>query len=78
VEQARQRFQKAIDLRPDYVLARLALAQLQVTAGTSTPPSKARSSALDRSQYNSARLIESAALMARRNFWTRANCWTPC
>jgi tetratricopeptide (TPR) repeat protein len=37
-EQARQRFQKAIDLRPDYVLARLALAQLQVTQRTSTPP----------------------------------------
>jgi tetratricopeptide (TPR) repeat protein len=29
-EQARQQFQKAIELRPDYVLARLALAQLQV------------------------------------------------
>ena len=30
-EQARQQFSKAIELRPDYVLARLALAQLQVT-----------------------------------------------
>ena len=30
-EQARQQFQKAIELRPDYVLARLALAQLQVS-----------------------------------------------
>jgi tetratricopeptide (TPR) repeat protein len=30
-EQARQLFQKAIDLRPDYLLARLALAQLEVS-----------------------------------------------
>ena len=29
-EQARQEFQKSIDLRPDYLLARMALAQLQL------------------------------------------------
>src|SRR5438477_2372139 len=30
-EQARQQFTKAIELRPDYIMARLALAQLQVS-----------------------------------------------
>src|SRR5437899_7639321 len=32
-EQAKQQFQKAIELQPSYVMARLALAQLQVSRG---------------------------------------------
>jgi tetratricopeptide (TPR) repeat protein len=68
-EQARQRFQKAIDLRPDYVLARLALAQLQVTRGDFDAALKSAQQVLsiDRNN-NSARLIESAALMGQKKF----------
>jgi len=68
-EQARQRFQKAIDLRPDYVLARLALAQLQVTRGDFDAALKSSQQvlAIDRNN-NSARLIESAALMGQKKF----------
>jgi len=69
-EQARQRFQKAIDLRPDYVLARLALAQLQVTRGDFDAALKSSEEVLakyDRNN-NSARLIASAALMGQKKF----------
>jgi len=68
-EQARQHFQKAIDLRPDYVLARLALAQLQVTRGDFDAALKSAQQVLtiDRNN-NHARLIASAALMGQKKF----------
>jgi tetratricopeptide (TPR) repeat protein len=68
-EQARQRFQRAIDLRSDYVLARLALAQLQVTRGDFDAALKSSQQllAIDHNN-NSARLIESAALMGQKKF----------
>jgi tetratricopeptide (TPR) repeat protein len=69
-EQARQHFQKAIDLRPDYVLARLALAQLQITRGDFDAALKGAQEILlkyDRNN-NNARLIASAALMGQKKF----------
>jgi tetratricopeptide (TPR) repeat protein len=68
-EQARQRYQKAIDLRPDYVLARLSLAQLQVTRGDFDAAIKSSQAvlAIDRNN-NNARLIASAALMGQKKF----------
>ena len=68
-EQARQRFQKAIDLRSDYVLARLALAQLQVTRGDFDAALKSSQAVLAIDQNNSnAHLISSAALMGQKKF----------
>jgi tetratricopeptide (TPR) repeat protein len=68
-EQARQLYQKAIDLRPDYVLARLALAQLQLTRGDFDAALKTAQAtlAIDRNNSN-ALLIESAALMGQKKF----------
>jgi tetratricopeptide (TPR) repeat protein len=68
-EQARQLFQKAIDLRPDYILARRALAQLQLNQGDFDAALKSAQAilAIDRND-NSARLIESAALMGQKKF----------
>jgi tetratricopeptide (TPR) repeat protein len=70
LEQARQHFQKAIDLRADYVLARLSLAQLQITRGDFDAALKSAQEVLlkyDRNN-NNARLIASAALMGQRKF----------
>jgi tetratricopeptide (TPR) repeat protein len=68
-EQSRQQFQKAIDLRPDYILARLALAQLQVALGQYDAALKTAQEVLARDRANvNARLIESAALMGQRKF----------
>ena len=68
-EQARQLFQKAIDLRPDYLLARLSLAQLQLTQRDFDAAFKSAQAVLtiDRNN-NTARLIESAALMGQKKF----------
>jgi tetratricopeptide (TPR) repeat protein len=68
-EQARQLFQKAIDLRPDYLLARQALAQLQLTQRDYDAALKSAQAilAIDRGN-NNARLIESAALMGQKKF----------
>ena len=66
-EQARQQYQKAIDLRPDYVLARLALAQLLVSRDDFDAALKTAEAilAIDKGNVN-ARLIESAALMGQQ------------
>jgi tetratricopeptide (TPR) repeat protein len=68
-EQARQLFQKAIDLRPDYIFARLALAQLQLNQRDFDAALKSAQAilAIDRNN-NSARLIESVALMGQKKF----------
>ena len=69
LEQARQRFQKAIDLRPDYVMARLELAQLQLRGRDFDAALKSAEQVLsiDRTS-TAARLIESTALMGQKKF----------
>ena len=69
-EQARQSFQKAIDLKPDYVRARLALAQLQLTQRDFDAALKSAQEVLAKYDPNSgnARLIASAALMGQKKF----------
>jgi tetratricopeptide (TPR) repeat protein len=68
-EQARQAFQKAIELRPDYMLARLALAQLLVTRGDFDAALKSAQEILkvDRQNKN-AQLIESAAFLGQKKY----------
>jgi tetratricopeptide (TPR) repeat protein len=68
-EQARQQFAKAIELRPDYIMARLALAQLQVMHLEFDAALKTAEDVLkyDRGNIN-ARLIQSAALMGEKKF----------
>ena len=68
-ELARQMFQKAIELRPDYIMARLALAELQVSRGEFDTALKTAETvlAMDRGNVN-ASLIESAALMGQKKF----------
>jgi tetratricopeptide (TPR) repeat protein len=68
-EQARQLFQKAIDLRPDYLLARLALAQLEVSQRDFDAGLKSAQQVLSYDHNNStALLISSAALMGQKKF----------
>jgi tetratricopeptide (TPR) repeat protein len=68
-EQARQQFAKAIELRPDYILARLALGQLQLTQRQFDAAIKTARDvlAIDK-QSAAARLIESAALMGLQRY----------
>src|ERR1035438_8775003 len=68
-EQARQQFTKAIELRSDYVMARLALAKLQVSRGEFEAALKTSEAilAIDKGNVN-ARLIESASLMGQKKF----------
>jgi tetratricopeptide (TPR) repeat protein len=69
LEQARQMYQKAIELRPDYLQARLALAHLLVARGEFEAALKSSEQILqiDRNNLN-ARLVESAALMGMKKF----------
>jgi tetratricopeptide (TPR) repeat protein len=68
-EQARQQFQKAIELRADYVMARRALAELQVVRREFDAALKSVQDILQIDRQNvSARLIESAAYMGMRRF----------
>ena len=66
-EQARQEYQKSVDLRPDYLLARLSIAQLQLRRREWEGALRAAQQvlAVDRGNIN-ARLIESAALMGEK------------
>lgn len=68
-EQARQMFQKAIELRADYLPARLALAELQVTRGEFDAALKSSSEilAMDRGSVN-AMLIQTAALIGQKKY----------
>ena len=75
-EQARQQFEKALELQPSNLQARLALAQLELTRGEFDAALKTAQQALavDRGNTN-ARLIESAALMGRKEISPmRARC----
>jgi tetratricopeptide (TPR) repeat protein len=69
VEQARQQFQKAIDLRPDYIPARLGLAQLQLARreGEAALKSAEEILAID-PQNMQAKLVQAAALLAQKKF----------
>jgi tetratricopeptide (TPR) repeat protein len=69
-EQARQQFQKAIDLRPDYVLSLLALAQLQWATSDFDAAFRTAQVVLTKHDQNnaSAKLIQSAALMGQKKY----------
>jgi tetratricopeptide (TPR) repeat protein len=68
-EQARQQFQKAIELQPSYILPRTALAILQVAHEEYDAALKTAEAilVLDRGSVN-ARIIQSAALMGLKKF----------
>src|ERR1022692_1730609 len=68
-EQARQQFQKAIELQPSYILPRTALAILQVAHEEYDAALKTSEAilVLDRGSVN-ARIIQSAALMGLKKF----------
>jgi tetratricopeptide (TPR) repeat protein len=67
IEQARQEFEKALAIRPDFVMARLALARLEIAKGDFEAAFKTAQLALavDRSNVP-AKIIESAALLAQK------------
>jgi len=67
--QAKQQFQKAIELKPDYILARLTLAQMEIGRGEYEAALKGAQDIekVDRNNLN-ARLIESAALAGQKKF----------
>ncbi len=67
IEQARQEFERALAIRPDFVMARLALARLEIAKGDYEAATKTAEQALavDRSNL-SAKIIESAALLAQK------------
>ncbi|HEY1218937.1 MAG: tetratricopeptide repeat protein [Bryobacteraceae bacterium] len=67
LEQARQEFERALALRPDFVMARLELARLEIARGDYESAMKAAEEALSVDRANlSARIIESAALLGLR------------
>jgi tetratricopeptide (TPR) repeat protein len=68
-EQARQQFTKALELQPEFLMARLSMAQLQVIRGEFDGAwgSAEKVLASDRGNVN-ARLIQSAALMGQKKF----------
>jgi tetratricopeptide (TPR) repeat protein len=67
IEQARQEFERALALRPDFVMARLSLARIEIAKGDYADAMKTAEEALavDRSNL-SAKIIESAALLGQR------------
>jgi len=69
LEQARQMFERAVHVYPNYVMARLALAQLEVQRAEYDAALKTAQDILkiDKSNIN-ARLIESASMMGQKKF----------
>ena len=68
-EQARQEYQKAVDIRPDYLLARLAVAQLQLRKREWDAALRTAELVLKVDKANgNARLIETAALMGEQRY----------
>ena len=67
---AKREFTKAFELRPNYIPARLALAQLQVSRGEFDDAVKTawRRSRVSTKRNTAARLIQSAALMGQKKF----------
>ena len=67
--EARQHFNRAIELRPDYLAARIALAQLEVVHGEFEAGAKAAEAALGVDPNNlNARLVESAAMIGMKRY----------
>jgi tetratricopeptide (TPR) repeat protein len=68
--QAKQQFQKAIELRPDYILARITLAQLEIGRGEYEAALKGAQEILEKLDRNNlnARLLESAALAGQKKY----------
>jgi tetratricopeptide (TPR) repeat protein len=68
-EQARQEYQKAVEIRPDYLLARLAVAQLQLRKREWDAALRSAEQILKIDKTNgNARLIQSAALMGEQRY----------
>jgi len=69
LEQARQEFERALAIRPDFIMARLELARLEIYKGDYEAAMKTAEQALAIDKSNlSARLIEAAALLAQKKF----------
>ena len=67
VEQARQEFERALAIRPDFVMARLALARIEIAKGDYEAAMKTAGEALTVDRTNlSAKIIQSAALLAQK------------
>ena len=67
IEQARQEFERALALRPDFVMARLELARIEIAKGDFEGATKTAEEVLKDDRSNvSAKLIESAALLAQK------------
>jgi tetratricopeptide (TPR) repeat protein len=68
-EQARQEYQKAVDIRPDYLMARLAVAQLQLRKREWDAALRSAEQVLAIDKVNAnARLIQSAAMMGEQRY----------
>jgi len=69
LEQARQEFERALAIRPDFVIARLELARLEIAKGDYEAAIKTAEQALSVDKSNlSARIIQSAALLAQHKY----------
>ena len=67
IEQARQEFERALAIRPDFVLARLDLARIEIAKGDYEGAMKTAAQALKDDPSNlSAKIIESAALLGQK------------
>jgi tetratricopeptide (TPR) repeat protein len=67
IEQARQEFERALAIRPDFVLARLDLARIEIAKGDYEGAMKTAGEALKYDPSNlSAKIIESAALLGQK------------
>jgi len=67
LEQARQQFERALEIRPDFVMARLELARLEIYKGDFDAAIRTADQALAVDRGNlSAKLIQAAALLAER------------
>jgi tetratricopeptide (TPR) repeat protein len=68
-EQARQQFERAIEIRPDYLRARYALAQLQLLRGEFEAAQKTAEAMLATDKNDvAARLIQSASLLGLKKY----------
>lgn len=67
IEQARQEFERALAIRPDFVMARLSLARIEIAKGDYDGAMKTAEEALKYDPSNlSAKIIQSAALLGQR------------
>ena len=68
--QAKQQFQKAIEIQPAYILARVTLAQLEISQGEYEAALKTAQEIIDKYDRNNlnAQLLESAALSGQKKY----------